>query len=144
MLTISQRQLDELNELAERRFESHLAGTISTLLPKVVARLNGQGKARLHEAIRTGRERAAGYDIDGPPDVAVFIAFLVAAVDLDEQGRNRLRDWTVPFLQRAGSPGRVRLALAEHALRRKAPTDALAAQLCTLADAVRGRFGATR
>lgn len=144
MLTISQQQLDEFNELAERRFESHLAGTITTLLPKVVARLNGQGETRLLEAIRTGRERAAGFDIGEPPDVAVFIAFLVAAADLDEQGRNRLRDWSVPFLQRAGSPGGVRLALAEHALRRKANTDALAAHLCSLADAVRDRFDATR
>jgi hypothetical protein len=140
MLTISPEQLDQLNDAAERRFEAQLAGTINTLLPKAVARLNGQGNTRLLEAIRTGRERAAAYRIGEPPDVAVFITFLVAATDFDQQSRERLRDWTAPFLQREGSPGGVRLALAEHTMRRKAPGDPLASRLCTLVDTVRKAF----
>jgi hypothetical protein len=144
MITISQRQLDEFNEIADRRFEAHLAGAISKLLPKEVARLNGQGQTKLLEAIRSGRERAASFHIDEPPDVAVFTAFLLAAIDFDEEGRRRLRDWTVPSLKREGSPGGVRLALAEQVLRRKARSDALAARLCSLVDAVRESFGTAR
>jgi hypothetical protein len=144
MLTISQQQLDEFNEIADRQFEMQLAGAISTLLPQAVARLNGQGQTKLREAIRSGRERAAKFQIDQPPDVAVFTAFLVAAIDFDEEGRKRLRDWTIPYLQREGSPGQVRLALAEQMLRRKARNDALAVRLCSLVDAVRESFDKAR
>jgi hypothetical protein len=141
MLRITQKQLDVFNDLADHRFEARLASTIKKALPEAVAHLDQRDAATgLLALIRTARERAATYNIVEGADVAVFSAFLVAASASDNDGKTRFREWVVPFLERKGSPGPVKLALAEQMLRRKAASDAYAGWLCSLVETVRKSF----
>jgi hypothetical protein len=141
MLTISQKQLDLLNDVADDRFEARLTRLMKTALPDTVAKLaTADAGNGLLAMIRSARERAAAHDITEDADVAVFTAFLIADSDFDAVRKTRFREWVVPSLLRETSPGQVRLALAEHILRRKASGDAFAAFLCAIVDTVRKSF----
>lgn len=137
MLTIRQRQFDQLNDVMDDAFESRLVDVIAKALVDVPDRPKD---GELRELVHTSRERAAMLNITADADVAVFVAFVVASFRFNKEEGAQFRAWIVPFLQRESSAGGARMALAERSLRGKAAEHALAARMCALADSVRSAF----
>jgi|SRR4051794_33548082 len=139
MLNLTQRQFDRMNDAMDDAFESRLVKVIAGALRELA---DPPSDSELRELVRTGRERGAALNITADLDVAVFAAFMVAISRFNKEESARFRAWVVPHLQREGSAGQVRIALAERSLRGKASEHALAARMCALVDSVRTAFAA--
>jgi hypothetical protein len=138
MLNITDQQFAYLNDAMDDAFESRLVKVIGKALGEVAASKDGE----LRQVIRTSRERAATLNITADTDVAVFAAFVVAIARFNKEERTQFRGWIGPHLEREGSSGQVRIALAERSLRGKCSEHALAARMCAIVDLMRSEFSA--
>ena len=140
VLRFTRAQFSQPNEMADSAFETRLVRALALAMEKILGRPD---EPKLLELTRQSRLRAAALGIageggdGGERDVAVFALFLVASSGFEKSELTQFQRWVTPFLQRASSPGTVKVALAEQMLRSQAGLHPLAARLCEMLATVR-------
>jgi hypothetical protein len=115
MLTFSDQQVTALEERMLQRLQNKLERVTARIFPEIEKGQAGTGAAgiRIAQMVETGIERAVGFDIEQPADIAAFIA-LVLSLRLTPPKSDA--DWIRQWLARAGTPGAGKLAVVEFRL----------------------------
>lgn len=115
MLSLHQRQVDHLRQIADQRFELRLR----TLLAEELARLGATlepDSAELEASMHEGLSAAGQLEIDTDPEIAQIALLHVAAHHCPEAAR-LLSPWAFETLQRTTSSPLLRLAWIRHQLK---------------------------
>jgi len=141
MFLISEEQMVALGQSAAARQDARMARVIGEALPELLPDAEpGQRRQQLLDWVDLGCERAAQLGIEEPGDMAVVVTLQLARTLLTADEQEKLRGWTRDPLKRKGSNGRVKVALVEFTLQRRARSDALAQRLLAVVARVRAAY----